>query len=893
MKTDIACTGNQALTGCRTKEGTMEIDPVWHKNQINMYVDEFPHYEVYAQVLERILKRACELYAPLAIVQTRAKSVSSFGEKAIRKAYKYKCPVVQITDLCGARVITQTQEEANEICEFIKTNFIVDEANSLDVRTRLKETEFGYLSVHYVVQIKDSDFLREIFKEGEFGEIGERKAEIQVRTILQHAWADITHDRLYKSEFKVPQVFHREGAMQAAALENADGEFARFIRDFDAYTGSYSAYMTKEKIGQEIATLKLVLRNEPANDKKPEIALRIARIARAAGDYRTIGKVLRKFDSVKNHNSDFIRMELGHALCQINQDSPRSKDYKRGQALLEHVAESAAENLKELGPGKKQDRNILATAKSLLAWSYANIPGEEYKARDLYREALDLAPSNPYYLAALLEFEICCTRNQDFAGPVRPTLLAALETCRTHADLGIELPRAFFTMGKIHLLMGQHYEALGSYAKGVHLCLSKDVCIPDDTFDSELKFLSHINPGKRQLPFEHEWVRRLLLLGKSLKISQDEVSKEIKGLVKWSEFQAHVLIVVGGTDETIKQEIIKYKDYLEAALSGFEGTVISGGTKAGIPGIVGDVAEALNTKGAKKFIAVGYLPKNLPDDGPKDLRYDNLIITDGHTLSLLEPIQNWMSPLEPIQNWIDILCAGIKPADVKVLGINGGKIAAFEYQLALALGATVGVVDYSGRAVSDLLSASDWLRSGNLLQLPNDVATVRAFVTSGITRCSPDILEKREDLAKRVHKKYLKDNKRQVFELSMLPWSLLPDSLKESCRQQIDYVEQILGKAGYAVRKKDKSKIKYPKFAESKVITSEVEIMAEMEHGRWNVERLKDGWKRGEPKDVSKKISPYLVPWKDLPDKTKEYDRKAVREWPIIFKAVGLEIYRV
>ena len=123
----------------------MEIDPIWHRDQVNKFKNELDnkHYDVYVKVLADILNYACKLYAPLAFVQTRVKSLSSFAEKAIRKAYKYKDPVHQITDLCGARVITQTQDEADEICEFIKAYFNVDEANSLDVRTRLKETEFG------------------------------------------------------------------------------------------------------------------------------------------------------------------------------------------------------------------------------------------------------------------------------------------------------------------------------------------------------------------------------------------------------------------------------------------------------------------------------------------------------------------------------------------------------------------------------------------------------------------------------------------------------------------------------------------------------------------------------------------------------------------------------
>jgi ppGpp synthetase/RelA/SpoT-type nucleotidyltranferase len=878
MKENLTSTSTStAKPVCRPmKEGTTEIDPAWHKGQIDMYSREFHNYQVYAQVLERILKRACELYAPLAIVQSRPKAVSSFAEKAIRKAHKYSCPSIQITDLCGARVITQTQEEANEICEFIKTSFVVDEANSLDVRTRLKETEFGYLSFHYVVQVKNSDFLRKIVTRSEFREIGERKAEIQVRTILQHAWASITHDRLYKGQFKIPQRFHRTSAMQSAALEEADEGFARFIRDFDAYAGNYSAYMTREKMNQEIAALKLVLANEPISANKPEIALRIARIARSVGDYMTVIQVLKSFKNARNQRGGFIRMELGHALCQISRDNPRSRDYRKGQALLESVAETAAEDLKGAGPGKKQDRIILSTALSLLAWSHTNIPDREYRARDLYREALTLEPSNPYHLISLLEFEIRCGVNRDFVGTMQPTLMAALETCRAHIDLGIELPRAFFTMGKIYLLMGQYYDALDSYAKGVQLCLSTDACIPEDTFNSELTFLSRVNPGKEQLPFEYEWVRRLLILGNSFKVNPEKVSEDVRGLaIRKGKFRTPVLIVVGGTAEAVKDEMTKYRGYLEEALSNFAGTVISGGTTAGIPGIVGELTEQFRTKGTKEFTTIGYLSRHLPSDAPKDTRYDELVFTDSHTLS----------PLEPLQNWVDLLCTGIKPADVMLLGINGGKIAAFEYQLALTFGAMVGVVDYSGRAVSDLLASTDWVRSDNLLQLPKDVATVRAFVNSGRIQFSPNI---REKAARLVHEKYLEDNKYQTSEPAMLPWDKLDESLKESNRQHIDYVEQILGQAGYAVRRKTQSKIKTPQFA-----GHEVRMMAEMEHGRWNAERAKAGWKYGRERDIKNKISPYLVPWKDIPEDVKEYDLKAVRDWPAILKEVGLEIYRV
>ncbi|MCK4407037.1 MAG: hypothetical protein KAV44_05125, partial [Bacteroidales bacterium] len=69
-----------------------------------------------------------------------------------------------------------------------------------------------------------------------------------------------------------------------------------------------------------------------------------------------------------------------------------------------------------------------------------------------------------------------------------------------------------------------------------------------------------------------------------------------------------------------------------------------------------------------------------------------------------------------------------------------------------------------------------------------------------------------------------------------------------------------------------------------------IESMAEMEHGRWNIERLKEGWKYGAKKDTIKKISPYLVAWDKLKDDIKKYDIDAVKNFPQILFDAGFEI---
>src|ERR1035437_2751391 len=113
----------------------MSLDREWHRKKCEDYKSEIPAYKTYATVLGDILRAACRLHAPLAIVQSRPKTYSSFAEKIARKAERYTALSLEPTDLCGARVITETEEEVERICKLIREVFTIDEANSMDVRT--------------------------------------------------------------------------------------------------------------------------------------------------------------------------------------------------------------------------------------------------------------------------------------------------------------------------------------------------------------------------------------------------------------------------------------------------------------------------------------------------------------------------------------------------------------------------------------------------------------------------------------------------------------------------------------------------------------------------------------------------------------------------------------
>lgn len=723
---------------------------------------------------------------------------------------------------------------------------------------RRKTEEFGYASFHYIVQIKADDILGIRMPRDE---IGERKAEIQVRTLLQHAWANISHYQFYKNQFRPPDKLERSMARFSALLEEADEAFSLVIGGLNKYKLNYGAYMRGKPMQEEINTLKTILQNEPVAENRPAIALKIARLAKATCEWKMIFDELSPYLSSKSKVQNEILCEHGHALCRNHKDSPSYAEYRKGQEELKHVI------------GLKEEKAYVQ-ALLYLGWSYRNEKGKERKARECYRKAYEADPLNPYVLAPYLEHEIFCGMDPKFLPPMRNALISAINTCHDHVDAGIELPWAYLAMGRFQLLLQDYYESLAAYAKAIHLCSHPDACVKKDVFDEELEFLNRINLGK-DLAAEHMWVENLLLLGKFL-ISQDnQVLKEIRERNKRKQpFLEPVVILAGGTDPSVEKDMQRYRITLSKAFDGHTGTVISGGTMAGIPGILGSLRESLRREGKASLIAVGYLPAAIPQGVKPDERYDELIDAGGSEFS----------PQQILQNWIDLVANGIKPENVLVFGVNGGNIAALEYRLALALGATVGLIQSSGRAVSGLIPETKWWDTSRLIWLPDDPSSIRAFMNPGKPSMSED---KKTQIGQIVHEKFLQENRYKSLDPVMMQWSLLRDDIRRSNVQQAGYLEEILLSVGYGLRPYT------GKNAVTQFLPDEVEKMAEMEHGWWNVERLKSGWKYGPVKDTAKKISPYLVPWEALTETVKGYDRTNVKNWPEILSRVGLEIYRL
>ncbi len=194
----------------------------WYKENRGIYKDLAVKVE---SLIECVLNSKNIFYHSL---ESRVKKISSFKTKAERD--KYKDPINEITDLIGIRIIAYFEKDVHRICDIIKELFKIDYSNSEDKSDLLEADKMGYKSVHYI-----ASFTNERINLSEFEKFSGIFFEIQVRSILQHAWAEIEHDRNYKFKGKLPQHLQRRFYSLAGMLEMADREFNSLTEEVDNY----------------------------------------------------------------------------------------------------------------------------------------------------------------------------------------------------------------------------------------------------------------------------------------------------------------------------------------------------------------------------------------------------------------------------------------------------------------------------------------------------------------------------------------------------------------------------------------------------------------------------------------------------------------------------------
>lgn len=158
-------------------------------------------------------------------VTGRAKTLTSFASKAAREVDGvplYADPLAEITDQLGVRVVTYVRDDVSAVVDLLGDLLPILDDRDLG-RETASEGRFGYASRHLLLDLPD---------EPPYDGVPCGRASVQVRTVLQHAWAEFEHDIRYKGtvpEADVPDL-DRRFTLAAGLLELADREFSA-IRD--------------------------------------------------------------------------------------------------------------------------------------------------------------------------------------------------------------------------------------------------------------------------------------------------------------------------------------------------------------------------------------------------------------------------------------------------------------------------------------------------------------------------------------------------------------------------------------------------------------------------------------------------------------------------------------
>lgn len=195
-------------------------------------------------------------------IQYRIKSWESTKEKLERGEVNIN-KLIELQDLIGFRAIMLFTRDVDIVGDAISKSFHV--IKKYDTKERLGVEKFGYLSKHYIISLNADDLGMEE------NPISSFVIEIQVRTLAQHLWAEVSHLLSYKHEESVPSPILRELNSTAALLENVDKSFERVLNERENYRKGIVDLETDKSLDVDIlqVTLDALWPSENKLEKEP------------------------------------------------------------------------------------------------------------------------------------------------------------------------------------------------------------------------------------------------------------------------------------------------------------------------------------------------------------------------------------------------------------------------------------------------------------------------------------------------------------------------------------------------------------------------------------------------------------------------------------------------
>ena len=234
--------------------------------------------------------------------QHRVKDAVSFIQKALYRNKNYENPMVDITDKVGTRLVLLCSKTVTEVSEFIKSRngidwIVVEHAKEISKIKEAFPEQFNYQSEHYIVKpcagysaLVDVDYLT---------------CEIQVRTILQHAYSEVSHAFVYKQNKDIDKIVRRKLAAAMAFLEEAD---EKFLYIYDKHMDEMTLDMKiVNKLNKEFAKLNPNYQVSMFDREVMDVYMRLLDLEKKQLVYDTISEFIKVHDD-----------EMKNAFCKYN-----------------------------------------------------------------------------------------------------------------------------------------------------------------------------------------------------------------------------------------------------------------------------------------------------------------------------------------------------------------------------------------------------------------------------------------------------------------------------------------------------------------------------------------------------------------------------------------------
>ncbi len=170
------------------------------KDFLKRYQRETGDYERLAQLCAQHCESGLERMGIRSMVTYRAKRPDRLWQKIRKRApgkqYTSMADIyADIIDLAGVRIALYFPGDREEVDAFIRSHFVVEETRDFPKesnRSPYPKRFSGYSARHYRIRLMEEN-LPAKHKEYAF-----RSVEVQVASVLMHAWAEVEHDLVYK-----------------------------------------------------------------------------------------------------------------------------------------------------------------------------------------------------------------------------------------------------------------------------------------------------------------------------------------------------------------------------------------------------------------------------------------------------------------------------------------------------------------------------------------------------------------------------------------------------------------------------------------------------------------------------------------------------------------------